>query len=1030
MTASGAKDGGRLGRGVRLGAWAAACVGALALAGRPIGPLAPLGALLDPVRGVWSVGAFAELPASDTAAVPGLAAEVRVVYDDRWVPHVFASSAGDAHRALGFVVARDRLFQMEAQTRATAGTLSGWVGRAGLDFDRETRRLGLAHSAERDLAELEVGRCGVFGGEDAAAGNAAPVDGVGPGGPAAFLGGADLGEPAGFPDGADFGGWAAPFEAIQAYADGVNAWVGRMAESGGRPFEHHMLGARPAAWRPVHSLYVLKRMGWVLTFNPAEARRERVAAMVGYEAADALFPADNPVQEPVVPHRGPRFSAIEIPDPGEPTSGQPTSGAAAATGVSRGLAVPEGTAWFGGSAVPGGLAAPGESARSRRRVASSGSTAPGGLGWFGGLAAPRGPSDEAASALGSNSWAVGPGRSESGRAILAGDPHLGLSLPSIWYEAHLVVPGAMDVYGVTLAGVPAIVIGFNRHVAWTFTNTGADVMDLYLERLDDETVPSRYFLDGEWAPLEARIERFLGPRGRELAADTVLSTHRGPVIDLGDGPASLRWTVLEECGELGALMRAARAESAPEWLEAMANWGAPAQVGLVADRDGRIAVQSAARYPARPGGARGDAYFDGATRQSDWLGRQDFLPVAVDPPQGYLASANQQPVDPEAAEQERDPAGGDPEAAEQRRGLHGAGSETEQGRDPNGAGPEAARRRDPAGAVADLSPAGQAYLGSDWPDPWRALTINELLRSRDRHGAADLAAYQTHPTSVRARLFRDAFLAAAAAEPVDWSGPGAEDPANGGRGASRPSGARGSVGRDASSSGPAGSVATAVRLLAEWDGTYAPDNRRAVLFEEAMAALDSLLWDELDDETGRRAATPREAVLWTLASFPESGWWDMRATPEKEDRDAMLRQALAAGLARTRAGRGPEDGEGWAWGRARQHNVHHLLRIPALSRLGLEATGGPGLLTPLTRGGSHGASWRMVVELDDEVAARGTYPGGQSGNPLSGRYDDRLDLWVRGELADLRFPRTEAELRAAGLVRAELVLAPPQDDSW
>lgn len=961
MTASGAKDGGRLRRGVRLGAWAAACAGALAVAGRPIGPLAPLGALLDPVRGVWSVGAFAALPVSDTASVPGLAAEVRVVYDDRWVPHVFASSAGDAHRALGFVVARDRLFQMEAQTRATAGTLSGWVGRAGLDFDRETRRLGLAHSAERDLAELEAGRCGVFAdegsaggaaaGENATAGSTAPVRGAGPGGPAAF------------PDGADFGGRAAAFEAIQAYADGVNAWIGRLAESGGRPFEHHMLGARPAAWRPVHSLYVLKRMGWVLTFNPAESRRERVAAMVGYEAADALFPADNPVQEPVVPHRGPRFSAIEIPDPGEPESGGAKSGS--------GLAVPEGAAWSGGLAAPSGLGWFG------------GLTAPGELAALGGSATLGGSSDMAASALGSNSWAIGPGRSESGHAILAGDPHLGLSLPSIWYEAHLVVPGAMDVYGVTLAGVPAIVIGFNRHLAWTFTNTGADVMDLYLERLDDETAPARYFLDGEWAPLEARVERFVGPRGRELAADTVLSTHRGPVVDLGDGPASLRWTVLEECGELDALMRAARAESAAEWLEAMANWGAPAQVGLVADRVGRIAVQSAARYPARPGGARGDAYFDGATRQSDWLGRQDVLPVAVDPPQGYLASANQQPVDPATAEQ----------------------------------------GRDPDGAVAGLSLAGQAYLGSDWPDPWRALTINELLRSRDLHGTDDLAAYQTHPTSVRARLFRDAFLAAAA-EPAEGSDPGAEDPANGVRGASRPGGARGNVGFDASSSGPASSVATAARLLAEWDGTYAPDNRRAVLFEEVMAALDSLLWDELDDETGRRAATPREAVLWTLASFPESAWWDVRATPEREDRDAVLRHALAAGLARTRAARGREDGEGWAWGRARQHNVHHLLRIPALSRLGLAATGGPGLLSPLTGGGSHGASWRMVVELGDEVTARGTYPGGQSGNPLSGRYDDRLDLWVRGELADLRFPRTEAELRAAGLVRAELVLAP------
>lgn len=888
-------------RAVKPAAWLAACAGALALAGCPLGPLPPLGPFLDPVRGVWNVAEFAALPPSDTAAIAGLEAEVRVVYDDRLAPHVFASSAADAHRALGYVVARDRLFQMEVQTRATAGTLSEWVGPAALAFDGETRRLGLGAAAARDMEALAAGRC-----------SAAPESSV--------VGDADRRSvvPGSAETSAPPGGDArlaagAAHDAVLGYAQGVNAWIGRLRLPAERPFEYYLLGARPARWEPVNSLHVLKRMGWVLTFDPAEVRRARVAGLVGEEAADALFPADNPVQEPVVPHRGARFSEDAVPPPG-----------------------------------------PGPSVSSE--AVSVGPPASG----FGG---PRARFESSAPVAGSNSWAVGPGRSESGHAILAGDPHLGLSLPSIWYEAHLVVPGELDVYGVTLAGVPAVVIGFNRDVAWTFTNTGADVMDLYLERVDDDASPRRYFLDGQWQPLEARVERFLGPDGRLLAVDTVRSTHRGPLLDFGDGPASLRWTVLEECGELRALMRAQRARSVPEWLEAMSSWGAPAQVGLVADRHGGIAVQSAAHYPVRPPGSRGDAYYDGTTRQSDWRGRATRYPLAADPPQGYLASANQQPLDPETT--------------------------------------------------------GGAYFGSDWPDPWRAMTINQLLRSRERHGAADFEAYQTHPTSVRVRLFRDALLAAAGHVPGGAGRRSGADSADAAGEAAR-SGGR----QPATSPRAQANVAAAARLLASWDGTYAPDNERAVLFEEALAALDSLLWDELNDENGARVATPRETVALTLASAPGSPWWDDRATPEAEDRDALLRRALVAGLARVRAKHGREDGGGWAWSSARRFNVHHLLRIPGLSRLGLAATGGPGLPSPLPASGAHGASWRMVVELGDEVTARGTFPGGQSGNPLSDGYDDRLAFWLRGELEDLRFPRTEAELRARGLARAELVLEP------
>ena len=106
--------------------------------------------------------------------------------------------------------------------------------------------------------------------------------------------------------------------------------------------------------------------------------------------------------------------------------------------------------------------------------------------------------------VGSNNWAVAPKRTAHGNALLAGDPHLQLTLPSIWYEAHIVVPEVMDVYGVTLPLAPIVPIGFNRDVAWTATNTGADVMDFYRETVDDSVAPKRYLLDGAWRDLSIR----------------------------------------------------------------------------------------------------------------------------------------------------------------------------------------------------------------------------------------------------------------------------------------------------------------------------------------------------------------------------------------------------------------------------------------------------------------------------------------------------------------------------------------------
>lgn len=228
-------------------------VGGLVVGASPLGPLPPLGSFLDPVNGIWAVARRADLPASSGAAIPGLTAPVDVRYDDRGVPHIFAATPDAAYRALGYVVARDRLFQLEVQTRATAGRLTELVGPSVLGIDREARRLSLAASAERGYARLQQNS------------------------PAA--------------------------QALLAYADGVNAWIDGMKPAD-LPIEYRLLNAKPIRWEPVHSIYLLRRMGYTLTYQTDELRRDRVARLVGATAADALFPVNSPIQEPIQPGAG------------------------------------------------------------------------------------------------------------------------------------------------------------------------------------------------------------------------------------------------------------------------------------------------------------------------------------------------------------------------------------------------------------------------------------------------------------------------------------------------------------------------------------------------------------------------------------------------------------------------------------------------------------------------------------------------------------------------------------------------------
>jgi penicillin G amidase len=360
---------------------------------------------------------------------------------------------------------------------------------------------------------------------------------------------------------------------------------------------------------------------------------------------------------------------------------------------------------------------------------------------------------------------------------------------------------------------------------------------------------------------------------------------------------------------------------------------------IVADTAGTIAIRSTGKHPIRANRGRGTEILDGRTRANDWSGFRTLAqyPQSVNPAQGYLASANQEPIDPQL---------------------------------------------------------DSLYLGTDAHyEIWRALQINRLLRADSAMTPDRMRAFHTDPGSVRAERLAPAFVAAADARIAQG---------------------------DSSKS-----LVAASAMLRAWDHRYTRDNTGARLFESALARATSLLWDEFIPP-GRTAPAirPQDSRLLQLIADPTSAWWDDRRTPSvREDRDQLLTRALVAAYDTLVVDYGDPAKTPWTWGRVAPAKPRHLLRLDGFSAPDTPIDGGRGTLNPSvgSRLSNFGASWRMVAELDRAPRIRAVYPGGQSGNPGSPRYLDRLGMWASGTLDSVRTPRTPGDL-AASDVRATLTL--------
>jgi penicillin amidase len=418
---------------------------------------------------------------------------------------------------------------------------------------------------------------------------------------------------------------------LDAYAAGVNAWLDANRDHLGLAFL--ITGDRPEPWSAVDTLAFGKLQAWNLGGNmDAEIFRYLADQRLGDPAlTDQLLPTREFGPVIVQPAEEPPPEGAAGPPRHDPTAGRPATRSAA-------LSTAQADAW--------------------RSIAAAGSRAMALAGLDGGddaLASDHG--------LGSNDWVVAPSMSTSGGALLANDPHLGISMPSVWYinglhcrEVSESCP--WDVVGVTFGGAPGVVLGHNDRIAWGVTNVDPDVQDLVIETADPDD-PTRYLgPDGSSKPFTTRTEH-IAVSGGSAEDLTVRETEHGPILNdvdsrLADAPLmALRWTATDLAAgpdrTVEAFLGVDTATDFASFRSALEGYVAPAQNFVYADVDGHIGYQMPGYIPIRSNpDDRGTRPVSGSDGTGEWTGHIPFdeLPTALDPVDGWIVSANNAPLDP------------------------------------------------------------------------------------------------------------------------------------------------------------------------------------------------------------------------------------------------------------------------------------------------------------------------------------------------------------------------------------------------
>ncbi|QJD98463.1 penicillin acylase family protein [Mucilaginibacter robiniae] len=379
--------------------------------------------------------------------------------------------------------------------------------------------------------------------------------------------------------------------AVKAYTEGINAYIHQLKPAD-YPIEFKLLNYAPEEWKPINCAFLLKQMSEVLAGGSDEMQLTSVLNKFGAAVTQDLFPDHNFKEEPII-QAGTKwnFKPLPIPQPSKSFTAQMSGNHKPASKV-------EG--------------------------------------------------------IGSNNWAVAGSKTASGYPILANDPHLDLTFPSIWYQIQLSAPG-VNVYGVSLPGAPHVIIGYNNKISWGVTNVDADVLDWYQIKFKDAS-RQEYWYNNQWNKTSRRTE-IIQVRGQQPITETVIYTHYGPVVyedaaqkgkkgyaNVPVGTA-LRWVAHEESNEFKAFYLLNRSQNYNDYRRALTYYSAPAQNFIFADAHD-IAITPNGKFPLKFRD-QGKFILDGTDAGNDWHGwiPANQNPTVKNPPRGFVSSANQSSTD-------------------------------------------------------------------------------------------------------------------------------------------------------------------------------------------------------------------------------------------------------------------------------------------------------------------------------------------------------------------------------------------------
>ncbi|WP_151478247.1 penicillin acylase family protein [Streptomyces albicerus] len=749
---------------------------------------------------------------------------------------------------------------------------------------------------------------------------------------------------------------------LQAYAKGVNAYLkGKDGED--ISLEYAALGFsndyEPKEWTPVDSVAWLKAMAWDLRGNMQdEIDRSLMTSRLGPQQIADLYPQYPYDRNKPIVQEGEYNDVTGEYEQGGDSGGTGGTQSAAGTGLTNDATAPSGL-----QSQLSGLYDVLDDVPAAVGVNGNG--------------------------IGSNSWVVGGAHTISGKPLLANDPHLSPSLPSVWYQMGLHCKSVSekcqyDVSGYTFAGMPGVVIGHNENIAWGMTNSGADVTDLYLEKLTG----NGYEYDDKVKPFTTREEK-INVAGGEAKTIVVRETNNGPLLsdrddelvkvgkkatvdesapDRGDGYGiALRWTALDPGTSMDAVFAMNKAADWTDFRKAAALFDVPSQNLVYADRDNNIGYQLPGRIPIR-GEGDGSLPSPGWDSEYRWTGyiKQSELPYEYNPERGYIVTANQAVVD------------------------------------------------------KDKYP---YTLTTDWGYGTRSQRIADLIASKTKNGGKvstdDMRQMQLDNSSEIAKLLVPHLLKIDVADKDVREAQKLLEGWN--------------YTQDADSAAAAYFNATWRNILKLAFGNKLPKELRVkgqCLYVEPADSTGPV--DDEDAkvrECGQRdadSAQPDGGDRWfevvrKILDDEDNNWWSAprtRLDKAVDTRDELFKRALTDARWELTAKLG-KDIDTWSWGR--------------LHRLYLEnqtlGTEGPGFLQyMLNRGpynmsggeaavnatgwnaaGGYSVVWvpsmRMVVNLDDFDKSKWINLTGASGHAYSAHYVDQTSKWVKGEL--LSWPSTK-----------------------